>query len=78
MTKTYTQDDVLRYIYRETTEEESLAIKNTLLFDQDLMDFYKEITSLAQQIRNISVEPSAQSVKAIIDYAQINSLQSIG
>ena len=78
MTRTYTQDDVLRYIYRETTEEENLAIRNALLFDQELMEFYKEIENLAIEISNIEVEPSAKSVKAIADYAQINSLQSIG
>ena len=78
MTRTYTQDDVIRYIYRETTEEENLAIRNALLFDQELMGFYKEIKSIVSELNNIEVEPSAKSVKAIADYAQINSLQSIG
>ena len=31
MTKTITQDDVLRYIYKETSDEETLAIEKQLL-----------------------------------------------
>lgn len=78
MTKTHTQHDVIRYIYRETSEEEDLAIRNAMLLDQNLMDFYKEMNALAQQIKILEAEPSTRAIKAIIDYAQIDSLQSIG
>lgn len=77
MTKICTQNDVLRYIYGETTEEENLTIQKALLLDPSLMDFYRETLHLQRQISDLEIAPSKRCVDAIIEYAQSGSLQSI-
>jgi hypothetical protein len=77
MTKTVTQDDVLRYLFKETTEEENLIVETQLLVDAKLMDFYKESKALINDIKSLNMEPSAQCLKGIIDYSQSMSLHSI-
>jgi hypothetical protein len=42
MTKTITRDDVLRYVFNETSEEENLAIEKQLIVNSGLMDFYRK------------------------------------
>lgn len=77
MTKICTQNDVLRYMYGETTEEENLTIQKALLLDPALMDFYRETRNLQQEIDRLEIVPSQRCMDAIMDYAQSGSLQSI-
>ena len=77
MTKICTQNDVLRYIYGETTEEENLTVQKALLLDQTLMDFYREALHLKRQINTLEMVPSQRCMNAIMEYAQSGSLQSI-
>jgi len=44
MTKTFTQNDLIRYIYDETSEEESIEIQQAVLCDSSLNE---ELNSLA-------------------------------
>ena len=44
MIKTFTQDDLVRYIYQETTTEESIEIETALIFDETLSDSYNELS----------------------------------
>jgi hypothetical protein len=78
MTKTVTQDDVLRYLFEETTEEENLIVETQMLMDARLMDFYNESKEMIKRIKKLNSEPSARCLKGILDYSQSMSLHSIG
>ena len=42
MYKTFTQNDLIRYLYNEMTSEESILLSEALLNESDLCDtFYK-------------------------------------
>lgn len=43
MIKTFTQNDLIRYIYNETSHEESVAIQQALLCDGDLHEEHKQL-----------------------------------
>ena len=77
MTKTVTQDDVLRYLFKETTKEENLSEETQLLLDEKLLDFYKESKTLICKIKSLSSEPSVDCLKEVVDYSQSRSLHSI-
>jgi hypothetical protein len=70
MIKTFTQDDVIRYAYHETSEAETIEIKQALLCDAKLQEVYKEITSVINQLENNMKTPSQQAINNILNYAK--------
>jgi len=70
MIKTSTYDDVVRYLYAETTENENELIVEALALDDDLMNFYLDSLEIKSQLNNIVRVPSDQAVSAIVRYSQ--------
>ncbi len=77
MTKGFIQDDVLRFIYKETKEEENQTIEYNLLVNSKLMDFYMETMETINEVNSLQLEPSESSVERILDYSNSYSLESI-
>lgn len=77
MTKIITHDDVLRYIFKETSNEETIAIKKQLLVKASLMDFYNQTKESIRGIHELVLEPSINSHKKIIDYSSSFKFESI-
>jgi hypothetical protein len=77
MTKTITRDDVLRYVFNETSEEENLAIEKQLIVNSGLMDFYRKSNDTVKKIQNIQLEPSENSMNIILDYSESLKFESI-
>ncbi len=72
MTQTFTstQNDVVRYLYNETTTEENLFIEEALLYDKDLLSFYLSCVDLKNGMNKISLQPSDKSIDRILDYSK--------
>ena len=70
MTKTFTQDDVVRYVYEETSPEESLLIEDALMMEPDLMTFFFEALELRALMNKIERQPRHNTVEAILNYSQ--------
>jgi hypothetical protein len=77
MTKTITRDDVLRYVFNETSEEENLAIEKQLIVNSSLMDFYRKSNETLKRIQNMQFEPSESSTNIILDYSESLKFESI-
>ncbi len=77
MTKTITQDDVLRYIFKETSNEESAAIKKQLLVDENLMEYYKEMKDTIRKVKNLELEPSNEVTEKILNQTGLPKYESI-
>ena len=70
MTKTFTEQDLIRYLYRETTEKEERAINNALLVDSTLMTLFNELRALKVRLEEAKLEPSSSTVLNILSYAK--------
>ena len=70
MIKIFTQHDLIRYIYQETTEEEAREINGALLCDSELLAMFNELKTLKKQLGNALMEPSAKTINNILDYAR--------
>ena len=70
MTKTFTYDDVVRYIYSETSSEESESIARALTCDDDLMSFYLDTLEIRNQMNLIVRQPSQRVVSNILAYSE--------
>jgi len=70
MIKTFTQDDLIRFIYNECPEAEKREINKALLCDTELLELYKQLNAVKQQIDSAAFEPSDKTVQKILDYAR--------
>ena len=69
MIKTFTQDDVIRYIYNELTPEEQSEFKNALLCDPGLQEEYKEMKTITRKL-DVLKDPSRHTVNDILRYSR--------
>ena len=70
MIKTFTQTDLIRYLYRETTEEERTEIEKALICDSDLMTLFSELRTVLKNMDAAQLEPSATTVLNILSYSK--------
>lgn len=76
MTLTYTRDDVVRYIFDETSPEEATAISGQMLIDPDLSDFYSSCNEVIKEICRLNFAPTKKTIDAILSYSRSYNLQS--
>lgn len=72
MTKTFTQDDVIRYIYNELSGSELEEIQQAILCDSVLENIYKELNILKKELEKSMKKPSDKTIESIMSYS--NSL----
>jgi hypothetical protein len=70
MTKTFTYDDVVRYLYAETTENENEQIVEALALDDNLMNFYLDSLEIQNQMNKITRTPSEKVISEVIRYSR--------
>jgi hypothetical protein len=63
MTKTFTQNDLIRYIYDETSNLESKEIQHALLCDDTLQEEYNSLSSTKSMLNEL-LETSPSSKKS--------------
>ena len=76
MIKTFTQDDVVRYIYNETSDKENKEIEYALSIDSDLQDVYNEMTAIKDQLDQTYKLPSDKVTENIMNYSNSFNLRS--
>lgn len=77
MTKLFTPNDLIRYIYQEMSEVEKDLLVQALQCDDTLMQEYVEMLSTLDQLEKIQLSPSEKVVKAIKKSAQSTGLQKV-
>ncbi|MFN3403219.1 MAG: hypothetical protein ACK40G_03930 [Cytophagaceae bacterium] len=70
MIKTFTQNDVIRLIYNEVSQDEKADIVSCLLWDQELADFYSDIQDVKLNMTKAKKEPSAAVIDNILNYSR--------
>jgi len=77
MTKQFTQNDLIRYIYQEMKEVEQELLVQALHSDDSLMEEYIDLLSTIEQMDQIQFQPSTYVVNAIKDMAHSTGLQRV-
>ena len=79
MIQIFTQNDLIRYIYQEMSEEESDKLAEALLFDDELMDVYQRLRATKQilEAENLSFEPPHRAVDNILSYSKSFDLHTV-
>ena len=77
MTKQFTPNDLVRYIYQEMPEVEQELLMQALHSDEQLMQEYVEMLSAIEQLDQIQLQPSERVVKVIKQKAKSTGLQKV-
>ena len=70
MTKTFTQNDLIRFLYQETSEEESREINHALVCDAGLRQKLYALEDVKRQLDEAVLEPSPGTVLSILAYSR--------
>jgi len=62
-------EDLLLYLYGETSKEETSAIESALLADWSLQEKLELLKSSIGELETVSYSPSKRTINQILDYA---------
>ena len=74
----FTPEDLLQYLYNETSPAQTAEIKAALENDWSLREKFEEITSAHNQLETLKMSPSQQTIDNILNYAEkaVNELSA--
>ena len=70
MIQTFTQHDVIRYVYQETTEIEDLLIQDGFVHDSEMLEFYLDMLDVKAGLDKSYRQPSERSIDNILTYSK--------
>ena len=76
MQQKFTLNDLVRYLYNETSASETLAINEALHTDPVLMNQYEEMLVSYQQLPRVKFSPAPASLNNILQYSRQRSLET--
>lgn len=66
----FTTEDMIQYLYNETSTEMTLAIKSALESDWTLREKFEVIQATSKELNPVLMSPRQQSVDFILSYAE--------
>ena len=75
MIKTFTQNDVIRFVYDEVSTEERSQMEELLLIDASFQKLYRSLRKTKVEIKKSALEPSENVINRILNYSKSLSLQ---
>ena len=73
----FTPEDLLLYLYKETSAEESTAIENALNKDWTLREKLHVLKASMQRLDKITVAPRTEVVLNVLHHARENSIEQV-
>ncbi|MEO8854760.1 MAG: hypothetical protein ABI359_13340 [Ginsengibacter sp.] len=64
-----TSDDLIKYLYNETSEQKSATIQTALQTDWSLREMYEKLLNSQSELKKIKFSPRRETVNKILDYA---------
>ena len=77
MTKHYSQHDLLRFLYGETSAVESETIVLLLDTDEGFRNTYKNLLTLKEDMTRAEKMPSPEVIENILTYSRNSHLHSV-
>jgi len=71
MTKLFTETDLIRYIYGETSEIENTELENAIICDSDLNETLKELKLVYEGLNNLMQNPSDRFTNQLFKFSTI-------
>jgi len=65
----FTQEDLIQYLYAETSHKKTIAITQALSTDWELKEAYEQLTSAQKGLEKVSLSPRKKALDFILHYA---------
>ena len=72
-----TTDELIQYLYQESSKDQSLAIEKALQTDWELKDQLEILKDSMKSLEKMISSPRSQSVEAILNYAKSTSTMEV-
>lgn len=69
MIKTFTENDLIRYVYGETSENEKTEIENAAVCDPEMDEELRFLKSIYQDLNELVITPSERVISKILNYS---------
>ncbi len=66
----FTQEDLLLYLYNETSQKQTVEIKAALETDWSFREKFEELTLAQKNLETLQMSPSKQTIDNILNYAE--------
>lgn len=76
MTPNFTPDDILRYLYAEMDETDSIQFLEWLLSNAEAMEVFEELSASKKQLETISLQPKPSSLRKCIGFSHRLALEA--
>lgn len=70
MTKTITPNDVIKYLYNETSEEENIDIEVQKICNAEVDECIDDLSFIKQEMENIEYNPKDSTLQSILAYSK--------
>lgn len=71
MTKLFTEIDLIRYVYGETSETENTEIENAIICDSGLNESLNELKLMYESLNNLIQSPPERSTNNLFKFSTI-------
>ncbi len=71
MIKTFTQTDLIKYLYQETTEKETREIEIALNRDSELQILYNDLRAMKNALEDVRLEPASSTILSILSHSKL-------
>ena len=75
MKQKFTPNHLIKYIYKETSAVETLAISEALLKDEILFQQYQGLMFSFSQLPKVKFDPSPSAIQNILKYSQQSTVE---
>ncbi len=62
-------EDLIQFLYNETSESQNVLIKEALENDLNLRDEYEELKKTIEELGTLSFTPDSKTVESVLKYA---------
>lgn len=76
MKKNFTTNQLIRFLYRETTASDTLAIREELQSDLTLREEFDALNSAYRQLPKVTFSPTGRSIQNILRYSEKTAQES--
>lgn len=75
MTQPFTPELLIKFLYKETTASETLAVSEALYNDPELMAEYENIQQAHQYLPKVKFRPSVGALRNILSYSEQTAVE---
>lgn len=77
MKQNFTQNDLIRFIYKETSASETIAIGEALTENNELYDQYETLMEGYLELPKVQFSPSQSAIQNVLGYNQQTTLERL-